>query len=49
MEEENAVRFQYAQLSVSCGVCRLPLPVRKEAAHKMFGVCANMSALHVMQ
>lgn len=33
MEEENALRFQYTELSVSCLVNQLPLPVRLEDAH----------------
>jgi hypothetical protein len=33
MEEENAIRFQHAELGVSCLANQLPLPVRLEAAH----------------
>jgi hypothetical protein len=34
MEEENAIRFQPAELGVSWLANQLPLPVRLEVAHQ---------------
>ena len=33
MEEENVLRFQPTELSVSCMVNEFPLPIRLEAAY----------------